>query len=113
VETLEARRGTMITVYYCRDGGATMNNPWRNEMGCGPFPTAEEAEAAMLARVPEGQPDITSTDATDAVEQWRIAAGEAGDDAMVETCSRTLDGDHAALSAWCRCEREADASFSL
>ena len=41
----------MIAVYYCRDCGPTMNNPWRNQMGCGPHPTPEEAEAAMLARV--------------------------------------------------------------
>lgn len=67
----------------------------------------------MLARVPEGTPDITSIDASEAVERWRVAAGEAGDDAMVETCERTLEGDPAALAAWCRCEREADASFSL
>jgi hypothetical protein len=32
-------------------------------MGCGPYPTADEAEAAMLARVPEGQPDITPAEA--------------------------------------------------
>jgi hypothetical protein len=103
----------MITVYYCRDGGATMNNPWPSEYGCGPYPTADEAEAAMLARVPEGQPDITRIDAADAVERWQIAAGAAGDDAMVETCVRTLEGDRDALAAWCRCEREADASHSL
>lgn len=103
----------MVTVYFCRDGGVTMNNPWTNQMGCGPWPTADEAAAAMLARVPEGTPDITSIDASEAVERWRVAAGEAGDDAMVETCERTLEGDPAALAAWCRCEREADASFSL
>jgi hypothetical protein len=103
----------MITVYYCRDGGPMMNNPWPNVMGCGPHPTADEAEAAMLARVAGGLPEITATDATDAVERWLVEAGEAGDDAMVETCRMTIDGDAAALAAWCRCEREADASFSL
>jgi hypothetical protein len=52
-------------------------------------------------------------DASTAVERWKIEAGEAGDDAMVKTCRRTLDGDPEALAAWCRCEREADASHSL
>lgn len=103
----------MMKVYYCRDGGPTMNNPWHNQYGCGPYPTAGEAEAAMLARTPGGEPDVTMLDATEAVERWQVAAGEAGDDAMVETCERTLAGDAAALAAWCRCEREADASFSL
>lgn len=103
----------MITVYYCRDCGPTMNNPWTNQMGCGPYPTPEQAEAAMLARVPDGQPDITPADATEAVERWQVAADEAGDDAMVETCEKTLAGDAAALAAWCECERNADASFSL
>ena len=87
----------MITVYYCRDSGPMMDNPWPNVMG----------------RVPGGQPDVTAADATEAVERWQVAAGEAGDDAMVETCRLTLDGDAAALAAWCECERTADASFSL
>ncbi len=103
----------MITVYYCRDIGPMMDNPWRNHAGCGPYPTADEAEAAMMARVPGGEPDVMHFDASAAVERWKIEAGEAGDDAMVETCARTLDGDPAALAAWCRCEREADASHSL
>jgi hypothetical protein len=103
----------MITVYYCRDGGPMMDNPWPNVSGCGPYPTADEAEAAMLARVPGGVADITPLDATDAVEKWMVEAGEAGDEAMVATCRRTLDGDVDALAAWCRCEREADASHSL
>ena len=103
----------MITVYYCRDGGPLMDNPWPNEIGCGPYPTEAEAVAAMTARVPDGLPETVAIDATDAVERWRVDAGEAGDDAMVETCDRVLDGDAAALAAWCRCEREADASFSL
>jgi hypothetical protein len=103
----------MITVYYCRDGGPMMDNPWPNVSGCGPYPTADEAEAAMLARFPGGEADITPLDATDAVQKWMVEAGEAGDDAMVETCRRTLDGDPEALAAWCRCEREADASHSL
>lgn len=103
----------MITVYYCRDSGPMMDNPWPNVMGCGPYPTADEAEAAMLARVPGGQPDVTAADATEAVERWQVAAGEAGDDAMVETCRLTLDGGAAALAAWCERERTADASFSL
>lgn len=103
----------MIKVYYCRDGGPTMHNQWPNEMGCGPYSTAGEAEAAMLEVVACGQPDTTTADATEAVERWKVAAGEAGDDAMVETCERTLAGDATALAAWCRCEREGDASFSL
>jgi hypothetical protein len=103
----------MIKVYYCRDGGPMMDNPWANVMGCGPYPTAGEAEASMLARVPGGQPDVTAADATEAVERWMVEAGEADDDAMVETCRLALDGDAAALAAWCKCERTADASFSL
>ena len=103
----------MIQVYFCRDDGPMMDNPWAAVMGCGPYPTAGEAEAAMLARVPGGQPDVTAIDATDAVERWMVAAGEAGDDAMVETCRLTLDGDTAALAAWCKVERTGDPSFSL
>lgn len=103
----------MLKVYYCRDGGPMMNNPWPNQYGCGPYPTADEAEAAMLARATGAEPVVTMLDATEAVERWQVAASEAGDDAMVETCQRTLAGDAAALAAWCECEREADASFSL
>lgn len=103
----------MLKVYYCRDGGPTMHNPWPSAIGCGPYPTEAEAIAAMTARVPDGLPETVAVDATDAVERWQIAAGEAGDDAMVETCERALAGDAAALAAWCECEREADASFSL
>jgi hypothetical protein len=103
----------MITVYYCRDMGPMRENPWPNGAGCGPYPTAEEAEAAMLARVPGGEPDAMPFDASTAVERWKIEAGEAGDDAMVETCERTLDGDPAALAAWCRCERDGNACHSL
>ena len=103
----------MINVFYCRDIGPLMNNPWPNANGCGPYPTAEEAEAAMLRRVPSGDADITELEATDAVEKWMDEAGKAGDDAMVETCRRTLDGDHEALAAWCRCERDGDAARAI
>lgn len=103
----------MIQVYFCRDGGPMMDNPWPCVDGCGPYPTEAEAIAAMTAKVPDGLPETVAVDATDAVERWKFAAGEAGDDAMVETCDRTLAGDAAALAAWCRCEREADATFSL
>lgn len=103
----------MITVYYCRDGGPMMDNPWPHQMGCGPYPTEAEAIAAMLAKVPGGLPETTAIDATDAVERWKDDAGDAGDDAMVATCERTLDGDTAALAAWCKVERTGDSSFSL
>lgn len=104
----------MITVYCCRDArGYDPRLQRANESGVGPYATAEEAEAAMLAIVPEGQPEIVECDAETAVIGWRQAAGEAGDLAMVETCDRTLAGEAEAIVAWCRCEREADSSYSL
>jgi len=82
-------------------------------MGCGPYPTAAEAVAAMLVKRPDGQPEVVEGDAAEAVRWWRQAADEVGDSAMVETCDRTEAGEPEALAAWCRCEREADSSHAL
>jgi hypothetical protein len=103
----------MITVFYARDGRGFDRSLGPNEMGCGPYPTEDEAVAAMLAKRPDGQPDVTAADAAEAVRRWRVEAGEAGDLAMVETCDRTEAGEPEALAAWCRCEREADSSHAL
>lgn len=103
----------MIEVFYCRDERGYDPRLPSHVDGCGPYPTAAEAEAAMLARISDGVPEVTTADATDAILAWQREAGEAGDHAMVETCERTMDGDAEALAAWCRCEREADASHSL
>lgn len=103
----------MITVFYARDDRGFDRRLGPSEMGCGPYPTANEAVAAMLAKVPDGLPVVVEADAADAVRGWRADADEVGDVAMVETCDRTEAGDPEAIAAWCRCEREADSSYSL